>query len=400
MPAAGESPRIAFAAPAWPPGRAQNGIVTYVEHMRAGLLARGVPSAVLASDCGPTDDPLVAAAVHGRDLPLAGRIRRALARRLADDGGVSFGIADGLARAARTLSRTWPFDAIEVEESFGIAAELPRRTPVIVRLHGPWFLTGGASGAADDAAFRTRVAREWRGMQRAVAVSAPSQTLLDAVCARYGALPPRATVVPNPGPPLPAQAWAPTGSQRLLHVGRFERLKGSDLVLDAFAAIAARFPAAELTVVGPDLGMRMPDGHKASFAEFVAARGYPATVAARIRFLGPQPPDEVAALRRASALCVVASRYENFPMTVLEAMADGCPLVATAVGGIPEMLRDGDTARLVAPDAAALATAFAALLADPAAAAACGARARADYARRFTPAAVAERMLAFYREVL
>ena len=60
---------------------------------------------------------------------------------------------------------------------------------------------------------------------------------------------------------------------------------------------------------------------------------------ARIRFHGTLPPPEVTALRRTAAVTVVASRYENFPMTVPEAMADGCPLVATAVGDIPEMRR-------------------------------------------------------------
>ena len=159
--------------------------------------------------------------------------------------------------------------------------------------------------------------------------------------AHYGALPPRTAVIPNPGPRPPAVGWQAGASRRIVHVGRFERLKGSDVVLDAFAALAPRFPDVELAIVGPDLGMLRADGSLATFDEFLQARGYPAAVTARIRFHGALPTAEVAALRRTAAVTVVASRYENFPMTVLEAMADGCPLVATAVGGIPEMARDG-----------------------------------------------------------
>lgn len=395
-------PRIAYVTPGWPPARTQNGIATYVGFVREGLAALGAPSAAIAGDWADDGDPLAVPTAHGPGLPLLHRCRRALARRLRADGGRSFVVADGIALAARRLAQRWPFDALEVEESFGIAAALPRGLPpVIVRLHGPWFLTGAASGLPDDAVFRHRLAAEWRGMQRAIAVSAPTQALLDAVRAHYGALPKRAAVIPNPGPRPDAAGWQAGASRRIVHVGRFERLKGSDVVLDAFAALAPRFPDAELAIVGPDLGMRRPDGSMATFAEFLQSRGYPTAVTARIRFHGALPPKEVATLRRTAAVTVVASRYENFPMTVLEAMADGCPLVATAVGGIPEMVRDGDTARLCpAGDAPALAAALAETLADPAAAAARGARARADYARRFTPEAVAAQMLAFYRDVL
>ena len=395
-------PRIAFATPAWPPSRTQNGIATYVGFLRAGLAAHGAPSAAIAGDWADDGDPLAVPSVHGTGLPFVRRCRRALARRLHADGGLSFAIADGIALAAQRLARRWSFDAIEIEESFGIAAALPRSLPpVIVRLHGPWFLTGAASGVPADEAFRTRVAAEWRGMQRAAIVTAPTQALLDAVRTQYGALPARTAVVPNPGPSPATDGWSPGTSRRIVHVGRFERLKGSDVVLDAFASLASRFPDAELAIVGPDLGMRMADGSLANYDAFVRARGYPAAVTARIRFHGPMPPAEVTALRRASAISVVASRYENFPMTVLEAMADGCPLVATAVGGIPEMLRDGHTARLCpAGDAAALAAALADVLGNPTAAAERAAAARADYAQRFTPDAVAARMLALYRDLL
>jgi glycosyltransferase involved in cell wall biosynthesis len=71
-------------------------------------------------------------------------------------------------------------------------------------------------------------------------------------------------------------------------------------------------------------------------------------------------------LLRASDMFVLSSNWEGLPMIVLEALAAGCPIVATAVGGVPSAVRDGDTGRLVPPrDPAALADAIGGLLEQP-----------------------------------
>lgn len=394
--------RIAFVTPAWPASRTQNGIATYVGAMRRGLADLGVASAAIAWDCEPGGDPDVLPHARGRALPWRVRLRTALLARLPGGRGLGTVVADGIAEAARTLDRRAPLAAIEIEESFGIPALLADRAPapVVVRLHGPWFLTGAASGAASDAVFHRRVAAEWRGMQRAAAVIAPTRALLAAVEQRHGAPLQHAVVLPNPGPSAaPTPPWRPGSGRRIAHIGRFERLKGSDVVLAAFAELAGRDPEVALDLVGPDLGMRGADGGRVDFPRYLDSLGLDGAVARRIRWHGPLPPADVAAVRRAASLVVVASRYETFPMTVLEAMADGCPLVATSVGGIPEMVDDGVEASLVPPgDAPALAAAWARLLAAPAAAAALGAAARARFDAQFAATAVARRVAAFYAE--
>ena len=91
------------------------------------------------------------------------------------------------------------------------------------------------------------------------------------------------------------------------------------------------------------------------------------------------------------AVAIPSTRPDPFPNAALEAAAAGVPVVAAGHGGLPEMLRDGETGVLVPPgDPAALAVALRALADDPARARALGDAAAADVATRFT----AERMLA------
>jgi glycosyltransferase involved in cell wall biosynthesis len=95
----------------------------------------------------------------------------------------------------------------------------------------------------------------------------------------------------------------------------------------------------------------------------------------RVRFLGIRA--DVADILRASDVFVLSSRWEGNPMSVMEAMAAGLPVVSTAVGGVPELVRDGETGLLVpSEDTGALAQAIQALVDNPARRQAMGAAAR------------------------
>jgi len=79
-------------------------------------------------------------------------------------------------------------------------------------------------------------------------------------------------------------------------------------------------------------------------------------VADRVRFLGQLPRGRVVELFRAADASILSSSWENFPHTVVEALAAGTPVLATAVGGVAEVVRDGENGLLVAPgDVAGLA---------------------------------------------
>jgi glycosyltransferase involved in cell wall biosynthesis len=142
------------------------------------------------------------------------------------------------------------------------------------------------------------------------------------------------------------------GAADLLYIGMMRDLKGPDLFIDALPAVEARL-GRQVTAV------MVGDGEYLSRYKAETGR---LGLAARVRFLAPMPARRAFALGR---VIVVPSRAEAMPYIVLEALAAGLPMVATAVGGIPEIFGEGSPV-LVQPDAGELAGKMIQALADPA----------------------------------
>jgi glycosyltransferase involved in cell wall biosynthesis len=149
----------------------------------------------------------------------------------------------------------------------------------------------------------------------------------------------------------------------LTHIGRFAVQKNHRLLIEAFAQVRSNAPLYLLLVGGGEL--------ENAVREQVAALG----LESRVRFLGIR--SDVADILRASDMFVLSSRWEGNPMSVMEAMTAGLPVVSTAVGGVPELVRDGETGLLVpSEDTGALAQAIQALVDNPALRQAMGVAAR------------------------
>jgi glycosyltransferase involved in cell wall biosynthesis len=123
---------------------------------------------------------------------------------------------------------------------------------------------------------------------------------------------------------------------------------------------------------------------------------------ARVEFLGRLTPVAVAQLLRGARCLVLPAEWpENSPLAVLEALAQGVPVVATALGGLPELVTDGENGRLVAPGVAgALAEAVAGLLRDAAYAGHLGRAGRDRMRARHDPAQWLDEHLRLYREAM
>ena len=170
----------------------------------------------------------------------------------------------------------------------------------------------------------------------------------------------------------------------LAFIGELRALKGIDVLLEAIALLAQGGLPVTATIVGDG-----PD--RAALQAQAAAQG----LATRVRFVGAKPARAGFALGR---LLVVPSRAESLPYIVLEAAAAAVPLIATRVGGIPEIFGP-DAADLVAPgDPAALADAIRAALQHPTTASDAALRLQARVRAGFSAGAMAQAVLAGYAQ--
>ncbi len=169
------------------------------------------------------------------------------------------------------------------------------------------------------------------------------------------------------------------------------RQRGLKLLIQAAPAILARVPGALFLVAG---GVTEPerDAKLVAWAQ-EQARGLPFTFTG---YRQRSPRD----LMEAADLYVHPSFLDNSPTAVLEAMALGKPVVATDVGGIPELIADGETGLLVPPEPEALAQAVVRLLEDKPYAEALGRQAREVAQRSFRWNRVGEQFVELYEEAI
>ena len=155
--------------------------------------------------------------------------------------------------------------------------------------------------------------------------------------------------------PVDPPTDAPTNAVcRLLFVGRLDQVKGVVVLFDAVASLVAAGAPIHLTLVG--------DGPQRGDLE---RRARELGIASSVEFAGYRNQEEVQQHLRDTDVFVLPSFAEGVPVSLMEAMAAGLPVVATNVGGVTELVSDGRNGVVVAPgDAAALERAIAGLVAD------------------------------------
>ena len=169
----------------------------------------------------------------------------------------------------------------------------------------------------------------------------------------------------------------------IVFIGELRHLKGVDLLLEAMARIDRPAPVTA-TIVGDG-----PDA--ALFRQTTERLG----LMSRVSFPGAMPAAHAFPLGR---ILVMPSRAESFPYIVLEAAAAGIPMIATSVGGIPEIVAGTDTKLVPSGNVAALAEAISTALDHPAEALENAARLKASVASRFTAGKMSSAIIAFYSE--
>jgi glycosyltransferase involved in cell wall biosynthesis len=179
-----------------------------------------------------------------------------------------------------------------------------------------------------------RLARDLE-LRRAAHVFCPSD-YLRTLAVSWGIPADRVSVLPNPAPAVPE--LAPRDELRrsfgmdgptLAFAGRLSVQKSLELALGAVDAVEGL----SFVIAG--------DGDERARLQALAGP--------HVRFLGPQPRQRVIELFRAADASILSSSWENFPHTVVEALATGTPVIATRVGGVAEVVHDGENGLLVPP---------------------------------------------------
>lgn len=242
----------------------------------------------------------------------------------------------------------------------------------------------GGSLHYDPASLKGRLfmAAERRLLARTDGLIFESQYAAETFAAKVGQPPCPFRVIHNGVLPAELRTVEPDADAAdFLFVGELRHLKGVDVLLDAMAILARQRPVSALIVgAGPDAAEFRQQADRLALAEVV-------------RFAGAMPAREAFRLGRA---LVMPSRVESLPYVALEAAGAGMPLIASAVGGVPEIV-DGTDTELVPPgDAGQLARAMATVLDSRLHAADRAGRLQRRVADRFSVARMTDGVLEFY----
>jgi glycosyltransferase involved in cell wall biosynthesis len=221
------------------------------------------------------------------------------------------------------------------------------------RLHKPYLLTLRGGNLPTFA--QRQPDRVTRLLQNATTVTTPSRYLLETMQPYR----PDLLLLPNPldlkrypfrlrGQPMPTLIW----------LRAFHHIYNPSLTVRVLAALLPAYPNAQLTMVGPDKG----DGSFQATQSLAKQLG----IADLVQFPGGVPKAAVPDWLNRGDIFLNTTNVDNTPVSVLEAMACGLPVVSTDVGGIPYLLDHGHDALLAPPeDAEALAAAVRTLLENP-----------------------------------
>jgi len=403
--------KIVYLTPGWPLSKFHNGIVTYVHNILSGFDNRIKPI-IFAS-------PLIGEEVEDKLINLSKflNVKNAF-QKIADKVLNRFTFpyartiqyrksikANALKISMGLQSVSHPIDIVEMEESFGTPFFLLNITknPIVTRLHGPWFMHAPLMKMDSEPSYCLRVFYEGEAIKNSHGVTSPSLDALQKTREYYGLELPHAKVIPNPVCEVNIEKrWQYNTdiNQYILVVGRFDLHKGGDLALDAFKLIALKNHKVGLLFVGPDRGVNIGD-RTVNFSEYVEQFITDGTIKKRIQFLGHCDPDRIADLRKNALVTMVCSRYETFSIALVESLAAGCPTVATAVGGMKEIIIDDFNGLLAESESAeSIAEKVLSLIDDPEKMQRLSKNAIEDCKKRFSPEVVAAQTVEYYQSVL
>jgi glycosyltransferase involved in cell wall biosynthesis len=303
------------------------------------------------------------------------------------------------------LHRQSSFDLIDVPDHLaeGLFTLLIPDMPVITRLHTPYSLlvNMGLNNYRKGVSYELIKFFEGIALRRSNAIYAPSMDLVR-YCNNLFNIEDIALEVF--GYPLDLSLFSPAPKavslppKRILFLGRLEQRKGIETMAAAFPEIYSQYPDVSLTLVGNDTPniFGFSSGREYLQNIFRSARCLDA-----VSFLDSVPLSELPSLIHSYDIIWIPSLYDNFPLTCLEAMACGKPVVVSNAGGLPEMVKHGETGLVFRTgDAADLAQKTKILLSSPELVLTLGHNARLYCEKNYTDEVIYKKNMQLYQKAI
>ena len=238
----------------------------------------------------------------------------------------------------------------------GLVAEKLRavwpHAPIVHMFHTLGHMKNRVAQSEHERASQTRIDGEYRVIQAAdrIIVATPAEQaqlhwLYGADLGKEAIIPPGVDLQRfHPIPPDAAkeQVGIPKQDKNIIFAGRIEPLKGIDTLLQAMALIQLRYPETArgvcVAIIGGDPWSDSPDAEMARLQELRLRLG----IRDIVTFLGAKDQDTLPYYYAAAEMVVMPSHYESFGLVALEAMAMGAPVIASEVGGLAFLVRDGE----------------------------------------------------------
>jgi glycosyltransferase involved in cell wall biosynthesis len=276
------------------------------------------------ADGEPSDRPVSVTAIS-RSRPFVVRYPQVAAAglRLARRADVIYATATYAAAAAAAVGARRPLVAKLVSDP---AYERARRYRLFAG-------TLEEFQSAREPRVRAIKALRTASLRRAHTIVVPSNYLAE-IARSWSLVASRVHVLVNPAPSPEGVVAHPLPPGTFVFIGRLTEQKALTVALGALA----RVPEARLVIIG--------DGpERVRLERFAEAEG----VVGRVEFLGSLPRDETLRYAAGARAALLSSSWENLPHSAVEALAMGTPVVATAVGGVSEVVHDGENGLLVPP---------------------------------------------------
>jgi glycosyltransferase involved in cell wall biosynthesis len=248
-----------------------------------------------------------------------------------------------------------PFDVVEIPEhlSAGIFHALTRPVPLVITLHTPHskFIHDCFHGVTPSFDNRLICIMERVGINLADLLISPSDNLARFVAEDTGCMLESINVIRTP---IDTQKFSPEGRRAfdsegkptVFFAGRLEERKGIQILIEAVPSIVKRVPDVQFVCVGADT-KTAPDG--GSMLTWLNRQLSGSGCTSKVKFIPHIPLSAMPDYIRSADICVVPSLYDNAPLTCIEALACGKPVVATSAGGMSEYAIHKERGLIVPP---------------------------------------------------